>query len=694
MSSRHLLASKLKENLIFSLALAMYFIIDAPKIFAETQSELMGMSLEKLMNMETLIVSASKTDQKVSDSSAAVFVIGKEDIRRSGSNHIADLLKMVPGILSVKNSSSEWAVAPRGFAGKFAGDVLVMIDGRSVFASLQNSVAWDEQNIAVEDIERIEVIRGPGGSLWGANAVNGVINIITKNPDQLEGARISVSTGVGDKSTIYFSYGGAFGKTGNVSLSAYQSKREGYESQDFDLEERDWDTSRIRLGATWELGDNVFDVSAEDYKITSYPFWPQYIPAEPYIIFNEPREVRDGYALQTKWTRILSDTSGLDTRVSIDDITRRSTNFAWDTNNIDLDIEWHNEFTNGHQLVIGFNSRATESRWETFELLDIDVTPAEIDTSVYSAFLQYTHFLTNNLRVTGGAKVEEHSEAGQTIQPTLRALWSISDTHRLWGALSKSEATSSRLEYSPAVVEVGVFPASAGTGGLPIIILFDNDGSKIDNRELISAQLGYRYTPTASFNIDIASFYNDYKNRSNISEVTENTIVFTNIPGIGDIPFYIETRTFPENNGKATTHGFEVAASLQTSEQWHIQYSGTYLNINDEELGASSLDTIDGSRISRSAPKSWHSLRSLYNFSEDVELDLWFRYTDEIEFSTVDSYLTLDIRLGWRINENIDLSLNARNLIDDKHVEYHREAFMVDRFIVEESYSLKLDILF
>ncbi len=662
---------------------------------AESPNELLGMSLEKLMSMETLIVSASKTDQKVADSAAAVFVISKEDIRRSGSTHIADILKMVPGLISAKNSSSEWVVAIRGFAGKFTGDVLVMIDGRSVFSSLQNTVNWDEQNLALEDIERIEVVRGPGGSLWGSNAVNGVINIITKSPDQLEGTRFSASGGEGDKAKVYGAYGGAFGETGNFSISAHHTETGGFDSQNFDLEEKDWNSTRIRLGVTWESGDNVFDINADSFKVESNPYWPQYVPIEPYTIFNAPEEEKDGYALQARWNHALSETSSINTRVSVDDVERRSLNFFWDTFNIDFDIEWHNEFEKGHQLGVGFNSRKTESLWETFDLLDIDVTPPEVDVSVYSTFLQYTHFFTDNFRVIAGAKFEENSEAGDTLQPTLRSLWKLSDEHRLWAALSKSEATSSRLEYSPALVEVAVFPPSAETFGLPTIVLFDNDGSKTDNQELVSTQIGYRFTPVDSFNLDITAFYNEYENRTDTSPLIEQNIIFTTIPNIPDpVPAYIEVRTFPSNDGTARAHGFEMAVSWQAIENWHLQYSGTYLDITDSDLASTTLSTITESSITRSAPGSWSSLRSLYNFSDNVDFDVWIRYTDSIEFSTVKSYYSADIRLGWHINENIELSLIARNLSDDPYVEYHREAFLVDRFLVEEAYSLKLDAKF
>lgn len=644
------------------------------------------MSLDQLMNMDMVIVSASKTNQIASDSAAAIFVISKEDIRRSGANHIADVLRMAPGITSVKIGSSEWVTSARGFTGKFIGDLLVLIDGRSVFSSLQNTVSWEEQNIHLNNIERIEVIRGPGGSLWGANAVNGIINIITKDPTELNGTHISASVGEGDKQSIYASHGGTIGSRGSFGVTAHQSKREGYLGENTGLKEKDWDSQRLRIDAQWGTDDHDLRLTADAYEITTFPFWPQYTITPPFVTPNDPEQVADGYAIQGKWSYSPNDHSSFNTRISIDKVDRESLNFHWDTDNIDLDLEWNTEFNAGHQLGLGINSRQSTSFWETFEFLDIDAFPPEIDIELYSVFAQYTHFFTQNFRMTIGAKTEHHSEVGETLQPTLKALWIVNDSHRFWSSISKSNAIPSRIEYSPAEFTVGAIPPSPATSFLPALITFSNDGSITDSQELVSTQLGYRFTPTASLNVDIAGFYNEYENRANSSDDITTVL----IPGTDTLPTSLELQTSVITSGEARTHGLEIATTWKVNDRWKLQYSGTFFDIDDD-----STRLTDVSTITRNSSDHWHSLRSLYNISRALQFDIWLRHTDEVtNQEDLTSYTTADIRLGWNINENVDLSLTGRNLFEDEHAEFRRETFYVDNFLVEETYSIKLEITF
>lgn len=679
-SSKRLITSKLSYiNILF-------FVCNAN---ANANDELFNMSLDKLMNMDMEIVSASKTNQRASDSPAAVFVISEEDIQRSGAIYIPDILRMVPGIFVGKNSSSEWVASSRGYTGKFSGDILVLINGRSVFSPLQNNINWEEQNIHVNDIERIEVIRGPGGSLWGANAVNGVINIITKSAEDNQYTHISARGGEGDKSSFYLSQGLTFGESGYVKLSGHETKKEGYEAKRTGLLEQDWKSHRVTLDAQWDDGIHFFDLRANQSKITTHPFWPEYTLTEPFLRLNDPEEVLDTYDFQSKFSLILSEQSRLSSRFSIDNFERKSLVFEETSRNVDLDIEWAYEFNQGHLLNTGINIRKNVSFYSTFDLLDIDVFPAESDINNISVFAQYTHFFTENFHLTAGAKVEDHSETGETIQPTLRALWVANYQHRFWASVSKSRSTPSRFEFSPANVEVATF--APGTLDpripIPVQIKFVNDGSELDTQSLVSNQIGWRFTPNNKINVDVTAFYNEYSHLSSTSDELLNQTIF------GPTGPFQQITTFPARDGTAKAHGLEIAATWIVHDNWRFKYSGTHLNVRDDQANNPSL--IDGSSILRNNADDWHSLRSMYDISKNLQFDIWLRYTDSVRNEPdIKAYTTVDVRLAWQAHEKLNVSFVARNLIDDQHIEYNREAFLVDRFYVEDTYSFQVDFKF
>ena len=650
------LASKSLSKLLHVL-MVMFFVFNPLPLFAE-ESDLIGLSLEDLMDVK--VTSVSKKEQSLSDSAAAIFVITNEDLRRSGVTNIPDALRMVPGLSVARIDSNKWAVNSRGTASRFGDKLLVLIDGRSVYTPSFSGVYWEVQNVMLEDVERIEVIRGPGATLWGANAVNGVINIITRHAEETQGGLVSVGAGINEPAFASTRYGTSLGENTWGRIYAKGFKEDEFQTSQGEDAGDDWDMHQA--GFRWESNLNANDSVNLQGDIYQGDINQQLmIPSltAPYLIEVDDDTEVSGGNLVASWQSILSSTSEF-TLQAYYDWTEREEAFVDERRN-SFDLYFQHRFSPGsrHDLVWGTRYHHTEDDFGKNSVLSIE--PESVGDDLYSAFLQDEISLVQNyLRLTLGAKFEHNDYTGYEVQPGLRLLWLPRPDHRLWTSVSRAVRTPSRVE-SDGVVLTKVIPPSSASFGLPVVINTVGT-SEYASEELTAYELGYRFVPNQAFSIDITTFYNDYDKVRTIEAgeyVNQGT--------------YIEQNFYFNNNFSARSYGGEVSGAWQAARWVKLDLAFSYL-VSDME---------DGLGVGEE-PTYQTSLRSAFTPREDWDLDIWFRYVDSTSviytaaadnLFDIDDYFTLDIRLAWRPADRWELSLIGQNLLESSHLEFVQESF-------------------
>ena len=628
--------------------------------------DLTQFSIEDLMQVK--VVSATKMEQALQDTAAAVFVISAEDIRRSGVTNVMEALRLAPGVEVARIDSSRWAISIRGFNGRFASKLLVLIDGRSIYNTQFSGVYWELQDLFLPDIERIEVIRGPGGSLWGANAVNGVINIITKNAMDTEGGLATLTVGDEDRTIAGIRHGGKLGDNAHYRVYGQFSERDGLVTLDGRDASDDWrmGSGGFRLDWTPSAKDaitaqgNLYDGNLDQNYVL-----PSLFP--PYSSRQLSKTDASGGGLQALWEHRISDTSRTLLQVYYQSDDRSDDLYIVDASTLDLDFQHDFALTGRQQIVWGLGYRRSWDHFTDTEFASVDLKK-KID-ELYSAFIQdQVELIPERLRLTGGVKVEHNDFTGWEWQPSVRMLWMPHPDHRLWAAVSRAVRTPSRGENG-ARVNAFVLPPSPLTGNLPTLFTIFGGGD-LEAERLIAYEIGYRALLKKDFSLDAAVFYNDYDN------------IITTIPGT---PF-LDVYAFPphlvvplqlQNLGAGSIYGFELFTDWRPTESWRLRLTYSYLNSDLKNKDN------DGPIYERGRNQQL-SLFSSWNPRDDLDVDLWGRYvvTGESKlFSTsedvikVDPYVSLSLRLGWRPREDLELSLVGNNLFSNAHLEFIQEAF-------------------
>lgn len=656
-----------------------------------THADMLELSLEQLMDMDVTVSSASKSDEKVIDVPSAIYVISHEDIRRAGISSVPEALRMAPGLHVAQINTNEWAVSARGLNGRFSRYLLVLIDGRSIYSSMFSGVNWDEHNLIMNDIERIEVIRGPGASVWGANAVNGVINIITRAPDPEAKNLVTLRGGKGEKAHVSGATSGQWGEL-DYRLSGQHAIDEGLYSPTLSVSEDDGNNTRISWQGLIAQEDQSLKLYADLSHSNNFAFWPFITPGSPAIEYVDPKEEKKQYSLQARWKTQLNENDALELRVSNDQTQRKSDFWDWTTRNTDAELLWSRQVSKG-QIHLGFNYRWTHSHFVPGALLQANITPEQDNIELYSTFGQLQYQLTENIELTLGAKYESHSETGDNIQPSARAIWSITESQRFWLAASKAISTPSRTITNISRINIGTLSPSElppelsaalmsfGLGGLPVNISAENRGETIDNTELVAFEAGYRFQWSDSFSVELAAFDNEYTNLVSttqlIPDVEFNPGPYVNIP----IQYL--------DDGTANARGVELNSSWKVTDTWLLEYSGSYINFDPAGGLAGGVDLLDRLSISEDTPTSQHSLRSFHNLSDKLSLDVWVYHYGEMKRSNVDDFTSANVRLEWKPTDTLSLALIGKNLLDSNRNEFYREIFFTGEFSVQQTINLE-----
>ena len=658
-----------------------------PQAASQSQQppRLAPLGLEKLMEME--VTTVTRTESTVGESAAAIFVITQEDIRRSGATMIPELFRRVPGMNVARIDNSRWTIGARGFNARLQDKLLVQVDGRTVYNSLFSGVYWDAVDYPLEDIERIEVVRGPGASVWGANAVNGVINIITKSAKDTQGGLVSGGGGTEEKGFGEFRYGGTAG--GNLSYRVYGKgfDRDEQFSQTGDPNDQWWGASGgLRLD--WQTSDRdlfTFDASYLRSVASRKDLRPTTDTASvvtiggvtfPNAFLNIEDETTDAAHALARWSRTVNDTSNWALQVYWDHFDREFEAIGglgrFDT----YDVDFQHQFLLGerHKLVYGLGYRFADTSLPDIGENGFIVTWLRNDrhTQLFSVFVQDEIALVpDQLQLLLGTKVEHNDFTGWEIQPTGRLLWTPTKRQSLWAAVSRAVRTPNIAEdeiqwnhFLPVPLGPPNFPA--GSLGFPQL----RGNRDFKSEELLAYELGYRAQATETFSVDIALFYHDY---DNLRVSAPQAPTSEGLPA-GQFALPVQW----QNGMEGEVYGVEVGADWRLADWWRLYGAYTYLEMQLHRRAGlpASAEAIEGQ-----SPEQQVYLQSSWDLPRRVEFDLIGRFVDRLSGfntanpndptapNTIGDYFALDARLAWRPRKNLELSLVGQNLLDNHHPE-------------------------
>jgi iron complex outermembrane recepter protein len=621
-------------------------------------AELTDLSLEDLMKIE--ITSVSRKAQRLSDAAAAVFVITQEDIRRSGVTSIPEALRMAPGVEVARIDASRWAITARGFNGQFASKLLVLMDGRTVYSPTFSGVWWDAQDTVLSDIERIEVIRGPGATLWGANAVNGVINIITKQAKDTQGVLAEGMVGTRDNSSGTVRYGGKVGQ--NTYFRAYgkYSHTGSFLNSDNRDARDDWEASRggFRIDAT-PNADNSLTLQGDTFKNGSKQGETVFSLAPPYVVDGGQSKVRhDGSNVLGRLRHIISETSDFSLQMYFDQTHRTGGNFSEERKTVDVDFQHRFAFLTNQEVIWGLGYRNIQDSFiNTFET---SFQPASRKDQLFSGFLQDDIMLIRDkVHLILGSKFEHNDYTGFEMQPNVRTIWTINPRHTVWSSLSRAVRTPSRGE-SDARQTTAIVPPAPPFVPFPTQVLYMGDRS-FKSEKLLSFELGYRYHPSEKFSLDVATYANQYDDLRTARIGTAYPV-----PPVG-LPSYIVQPLIAENRMDGESYGVEVAAEWKALPWWRFNgyYTYAHVMLRPKAGTLNVAETTEGA-----TPYHQASLRSSMDLPKGFEFDSWVRYVSSIPSFEVNGYYALDLRLGWKVIKNLDLSLVGQNLLKNQTTQF------------------------
>lgn len=628
-----------------------------------------ALSLEELMNLEVTV--ASRVQEGFMGAPASVYVITGDELRRSGFTTLPEAMRMVPGFFVANWYASSWDLTSRGFSAAFANQLLVMIDGVSVYSPLYAGVFWELQAIPIHEVERIEVIRGPGASLWGANAVNGIVNVVTRNAADAQGALISGTIGVRERQASA-RYGFPISEHGRMSWWVVGQDHEGLvDANGDDDPSQDWAVLKSGFRADWALPEgDTFRLQGNVYSAEvgeSYGISDPLDPTNFQFVQDDTPKV--GLSLLGAWefARSESSTSRLQAWYSRDNY--KQVDFQAAIDQADVEYQQTHALGADNDLVWGLGTRLIHSDLPGDFTLTFD--PVERTQFNPRLFAQDEWRVPSaNLKFVVGASLEHNEFTGLEFQPTGRIAWQPSERQTWWTAVSRAVRTPSLVENDR------ILNVQQDFAGNYITLMGSSD---VESEELIAYELGWRYRPTERLSLDIAGFVNDYD-----SLITREA----------GTPFTDGINTFNplvyDNKGSAVAWGGEVAVDVAVTDSWKLRGAYTLFYI----LGEVDADSTDAllENIERSSPKNQANLRSYWDLGERWEFDVGVYYVDHVEIFDTPSYLRTDARLGYNPEPGIEFSLGVQNAFDPNHPEDNPPGVVGFGTEVERNVYLRLSL--
>lgn len=602
------------------------------------------------------IFSLSKQKEDAFDAPSATYIISSDDIRRSGITNIPDLLRMVPGVQVTKANNHTWDISVRGFNSQYSNKLLVLIDGRTVYTPIFSGVFWDIQDYPLEDIERVEVVKGPGGTIWGANAVNGVINIITKSASLTQGGYVSGLAG-NQEDIGEIRYGNKTSSNDDYRVYAKKiyrrstTKTSGADNQDGYRDNR----AGFRYDVKSIIGSDI-RVSGDTYQSYSQNYFPALNPGTT----EQNNKNHQGGNILLNWNKELSKKSNFTLQSYFDYSKLDTPVLEISTKTVDVDFQHFYNFNKRNQFIWGLGYRIVADNIKeqplTNGIYPLDYQPSQQNNNTYSAFIQdKIGLIADKLYLTIGSKFEHNYYTDYQYQPNAKLTYFPSDNQTVWTSVSRAVRTPTRAEN-------GLSLRAGAVSGNSTITQQGSDQYKAE--EEVSYEAGYRIKPTKSTLFDIALFYNDY-NKLRTFEGTPPTAA---------------------NLAYGTTKGLEITAKWQVTRDWRLEAGYDYLDMNIKAKDYSSPSNAAAMYLTNGqAPKNQFNLRSNYNITPKIEFDNMLYYVDSLPgsgtartsagFLSVPAYIRFDTRIAYLPVKNLELSLVGQNLTDEKHQEYRAALF-------------------
>ena len=632
----------------------------AAAMAAQTTSstDLTQISIEDLMKLD--VSSVSRKDQQLSKVPSSVYVITSSDIRHSGATNIPDLLRMVPGVDVARINANAWAISIRGFNSRYSGKVLVLIDGRTIYSPAYSGVYWDQLGVPLENIDRIEVIRGPGGTVWGANAMNGVINIITKTARETQGGQAAAVTGSYDRAQGLVEYGGPAGSDGAYRAYARYTMNTSSPPVSGSSAVDAGHSSQMGFRADWSLSkqDNVTlqgDAlgNSEAQPITT--LLPNNLPN----IYALNEDVQVGAEdIVGRWSHSFSDGSEAILQLYYNRYRRFDQGLNVE-NTGDADFHYHFHAGPRNDIVTGIDFRVSDQVFTNGS--EIALGSGHRLDYLSSAFLQDEVRISGSLAFTIGSKIEHNSYTGFEFEPSLQLAWSPSDRQTLWFSVSKAIEQPSWI-YTAAQVDFGSIPLNGGGFAVEHI-----SGNPLETSpRMIHYELGYRREIARNLTVDSSVFYSDY---DSLQTYEPEAPYFTSTPA----PPHLVIPSQYENLGNAHDFGVEFYARWRPTARWTISPGFSFLH-QHYFLDPGSQDTTFAASAGDN-PKFQAQVRSSLRLPRNLEWDISAYYVDSLingltGTGTVPAYTRVDSSLSWRIGEKTDVSVGGQNLLTARNLEF------------------------
>ena len=678
------------------------------------ESHLLDLSLEELVDYR--LTSMSRKEQRVVDTAAAAYVITGEELRRSGALSIPEALRMVPGLNVAQISRDSWAVSSRGFLDRFSSKLLVLVDGRSIYSPMFSGVLWETQDTLMEDIERIEVIRGPGAALWGTNAMNGVVNIITRKAKATQGNQLSTQLGQGGYGTLALRHGGELDGGGHYRVYAKTDTMNGSPETATGQTGIDGAThQRVGLRMEPQVEGGELSVKAEVYRLRSQSMslTPTVLayssPGTPFQSASPEQKTGEGALLQARysWRGADGSESALQAYVDHESLFQKGllgsgtgdgkplgvapsdARVGGDKTDIDIDFQQRRTW-GSHDVIWGLALRHTADNLALpagpYRLLD-----GKDARTNYSAFVHdEVTLMPERFKFIWGSKFERDGLTGFNIQPNVRALWTPNSNDTFWGALSRSVRSPRRIE-SLATIDIAAFDAAGFVPGVPpqsvttMLQMAPRAGASVMAEKALSLEAGWRKQLGTQLSLDSAVYVNDYTDLrggrligASQAQSVSGLYEAMGCAMVNPMPScYFTLQGYNTNQEKVRTWGGEFSLDWHPSSQWRLQGAYAYVNIKGvytgDLIGDMQVKSYEGA-----TPNHQLSLRSNYAFGQGLNLDLSARYVSKtlhyglnvLEPVVIQPYTALDARLAWQVDRQLELAVIGKNLLTNRHTEF------------------------
>ena len=615
-------------------------------------AELKKLTVEELMAIQ--VTSVSRAEERLGDAPAAVAVVTNEDIRRSGATSVPEALRHIPGLHVARESASTWAISSRGFSSVNSEKLLVLTDTRSLYTPLFSGVFWDVQDYLLQDIDRIEVIRGPGATLWGSNAVNGVINITTKSARDTQGLYAETSVGTEERAAVAARYGGQMASGAYYRVFAKYFDRDGTLSPHAQSPD-DWQSGHFGFRSDWEAtARDTWTVQGDVYRGDVGQLSPSITVIGRPGPTGRLRVGVSGGNVLTRWKRALSAGSDLQLRLYYDRTQRDDPSFTDTLDTVDLDFQHRLAYGGRHNITWNANYRLTANDNRGTGIFAVD--PAFSRDQVVSGFVQDQIRLLDLLHVTVGAKVEHNDFSGVEVQPSGRVAWQPRPGHMVWGAVSRAVRVPTRFERDIAIDVTN--PAAN-----PVVRLLGN--REFDSEELFAYEAGYRWQALRALSVDTAAFHNRYEGLTSL----ELGAPFPD-PGSGRSIIPLQNQNLTDGRAR----GVEALVTYAPILPLRITASYSHLDLRLDPRGA---DLNRGRFLEGSSPRHQFGLRSYMDLPGRFQFDVMFRRLSAIRQipgivtgQGLAGYAELDVRLAWDGWRRMEISLVGQNLLHDHHAEF------------------------